>query len=308
MNNTLCLIAAHTAKKNNIECLVANIKYFSKISDKIVIINSKEFRNNDDVKKLIANKYNNINIEYHYCANLVNLCHGKWLYYLDNFYNGDYENLILTNDSFLVINNLQPMLDLHNSESYEMTGLVSSREGKWHCQDFIRIYSNSSIKKIIDFYKENNLKYGHYKHVDEVDNKRKIKHYEFCIEAERDSCQLFSKQSCLYTLPLSYKKNINFDNKLLEEYITKKDYPIIKIKKMYFTTYDQDYSKNLPKDFDHTQYKALNNDLPFHSKDQLEKHFKDYGCAEGRLYKRGQEIILPDFIKRNIKKELDKYE
>lgn len=304
MKNNLCIIAAHTTSNLQLDCVCSNLKYFQEISDKIVIVNSKEFRTNDKLKEEIDKKYPDIDIEYQYCANLVNLCHGKWLYYLDNFYYGDYENLILTNDSFLVINTLKPLVNLHLSENYEMTGLVSSREGKWHCQDFIRLYSNASINKIINFYKENNIKYGHYKLVEEVDNKRKNAHYGYCIEAERESCQLFSKQACLYTLPLSYKKNINFDNDKLKEYIEEKSYPIVKIRKLNFTTYTKDYSNNLPEDFDHAEYKSINTDLPFHSKEKLEEHFKQYGHKEGRLYKPNQSVILPEYIQKKVKKEI----
>lgn len=305
MKDTICVIASHPSSDLHVKCISSNIKYFDEISDKIVIVLSREFQNDDTLKNAINKQYPELNIEYHYFANTANLCHGKWTNYMQNIYDFDYSNIILTNDSFLVINSLKSLKDLHDSDSYEMTGLVSSREGQWHCQDFLRIYRNEHIKKLINFYNECNARFSHFHLVSDLDNKRLKEHYDNCVGAERQSCQLFSKQSCLFTLPLSYKRNINFDNDLLKEYIEKKNYPIVKIRKLNFTFYEKDYSEKLPENFDHLEYKKLNTDLPFSEKESLENHFMKHGHFEGRLYGQTQKINLPDYIKNAIKGEID---
>ena len=308
MNKTLCVIAAHTSSDMHINAACSNIKYLLEIADKVVIVNSKDFEVSDRLKEKITSTYPDVDIQYKYCHNYVNLCHGKWCHYLENFYNYDYEHVLLTNDSFLVINSLKPFKDLHSSKEYEMTGLVSSREGRWHCQDWMRLYRNSSIKTLTSFYQECAAKYNHFKLVSEVDNVRRNHHYSWCVRAEIDSTQLFSPQACLYTLPLGYKSNIHFDNEMLEEYIVNKKYPVVKLKKLNYTIYDEDYSKELPDDFDTQQYKFMNPDLQFNNKTHLEQHFMNHGCKEGRLYKCNQKVVIPNYIKQAVKKELLDYE
>lgn len=308
MEKSLCVIAAHPSSDLHIKSTVSNIKYFLEICDKIVIVGSKEFKKSDPLKDAITKTYPDTEIEYHYFANTANLCHGKWTNYIDNIYEFDHENILLTNDSFLAIKSLLPLKDMHLSEQNEMTGLVSSREGMWHCQDFIRFYNNDHIKKLIRFYKECNAKHSHFKLVSELDRKRMQQHYDFCVEAERFSCQLFSKQGCLFTLPLSYKKNLNFDNEMLELYIKEKDYPVVKIRKIKYTYYQEDFSEKLPEDFDPEEYKLVNMDLELFSQQMLADHFMKHGSREGRLYKKDQKIILPNFIKSAISKEISYYE
>jgi len=293
---TICIISAHSSDADKIVSTAINIKYLSEISDKIVIINSKQFSESDPLRKQIESKYKDINIEYYYCANLNSLCHGKWCFYVDNFYKHDYYNIILTNDSFLVVKSLQDTLNLHNSNQANMTGLVSSRENKWHCQDFFRIYNKDSLQEVISFYKQSIVMGGLIEDVDNLDKKRYIDSYHICVQAEIESCQLFSKIQCKFTLPLSYKKNINFDNAMLKEYLEEKEYPIIKIKKLNFSHYKDDYSKELPEDFDAFGYLECNSDLPFTISKELEVHFMKHGHLEGRMYSKDQKLELPQYL------------
>ena len=292
---TICIISAHSSDVDAIISASLNIKYFSEISDKIVIINSKEFSESDPLREDILKRYKDIDIEYHYCANLNSLCHGKWCFYVDNFYKHDYDNVILTNDSFIVVDSLKNVLDLHNNKDANMTGLVSSREQKWHCQDFFRIYNKKSLKSVITFYKRSITVGGLIEDVSILDKKRFIDSYHVCVKAEIESCQQFSNIECYYMLPLSYKKNIHFDNDMLKEYLENKNYPVVKNKKIKFTCYDKLYDK-LPEDFDAFSYLECNSDLPFNQKKQLEGHFMNHGQKEGRMYYKGQELILPKYL------------
>lgn len=297
---TICIISAHSSDADKIVSTAMNIKYLSEISDKIVIVNSKEFLKLDPLRNQIEQKYQDVDIEYHYCANLNSLCHGKWCFYIDNFYQHDYDNIILTNDSFLVIKSLQKVLNLHTKANANMTGLVSSREQKWHCQDFFRIYNKESLKEIITFYKRSISHSGLMEDVEILDKKRFLDSYHACVKAEIESCQQFSGIECYYTLPLSYKKNINFDNDMLQDYIENKDYPVVKVKKINFTCYKDDYSNKLPEDFDAFSYLECNADLPFTKQEYLEEHFMKHGFLEGRMYKKNQELQYPEYLKPHI--------
>ena len=302
MDKTLCVISVHSDNDLSIKSTCSNIKYLKEISDKIVIVNSKEFIDDDPLKKCIVKEYGDKNIEFHYCANLISLNHGKWIFYIDNLYKDDFDHVVLTNDTFLIIDTLMPFLELHLSDNYEMTGLVSSREYAWHCQDFLRIYNSTAIAKAISFYKEKIILNGLFLGVDDVDGTRYHEARRALIEAEISSCQIYSNQACLYTLPLSYKKNMNFDNEKLREYIEKKGYPVIKHRKLGFTEYKR---KGLPKDFKPQDYKNLNPDLVLRSEEESTEHFKDYGVYEGRLYKQNQIVNTPDFIEKAIEGELN---
>ncbi len=302
MDKTLCVIAAHSGDDLGIKSTCSNIKYFKEVSDKIVVVNSKDFIDDDPLKKCIVKEYGDKDIEFHYCANLISLNHGKWIFYIDNIYRDDYDHVILTNDTFLIIDTLMPFLELHLSDNYEMTGLVSSREHAWHCQDFLRIYNKESISKAIDFYKEKIILNGLFLDVTDVDTTRYHDARRALIEAEISSCQIYSNQACLHTLPLTYKKNLNFDNEKLEEYITEKGYPVIKHRKLTMTEYKK---KGLPRDFESQSYKNLNPDLILRTEKDAEEHFKDYGVYEGRLYKQNQNINTPTFIDKAIEGEIN---
>ena len=302
MDKILCVIAAHSSDELSIKSTCSNIKYFKEISDKIVIVNSKEFVDYDPLKKCIAKQYGEKDIEFHYCANLISLNHGKWIFYIDNIYKHDYEHVILTNDTFLVIDTLIPFIELHHSKEHEMTGLISSREGSWHCQDFLRVYNNEAINKAIAFYKEQNILNGLFLDVTDVDATRFQEAHKALVQSEISSCQIHSHQSCLYTMPLTYKKNLNFDNEKLKEYIEEKGYPIIKHRKMHLTEYKR---KMIPKDFNPQEYKSVNTDLQFQTEKELTEHFKNHGLHEGRLYKKNQKINLPEYIEKAIEGELN---
>lgn len=301
MDKTLCVIAVHSGDNFSIRSTCSNIKYLKEISDKIVVVNSKNFIDNDPLKGCIVKEYGEKDIEFHYCANLISLNHGKWTFYIDNIYRNDYDHIILTNDTFLIIDTLIPFMELHLSENYEMTGLISSREGGWHCQDFLRAYNQESINKAINFYKEKIILNGLFLDVTDVDTTRFYESHKALVEAEISSCQIYSNQACLYTLPLTYKKNLNFDNEKLKEYIETKGYPIIKHRKLRLTEYKR---KAIPKDFNAQEYKSINPDLQFPTEVELTKHFKDYGLHEGRLYKKGQNVNLPEYIEKAIEGEL----
>jgi len=302
MDKTLCVIAVHSDNDLSIKSTCSNIKYFKEISDKIVIVNSKEFIDDDPLKKCIDKQYDDKNIEFHYCANLISLNHGKWIFYIDNIYKHDYDHVILTNDSFLIIDTIIPFIELHLSDNYEMTGMISSREGGWHCQDFLRAYNSDGIIKAVEFYKEKNILNGLFLDVKDVDATRYQEAHKALVNSEIESCQVYSKQACLYTLPLTYKKNLNFDNETLKEYIEDKAYPIIKHRKLGFTEYKR---KIIPKDFNPQEYKSINPDLNFPTEQELTQHFKEYGLHEGRLYKKDQEVNLPEFIAKAVEGELN---
>jgi hypothetical protein len=102
----------------------------------------------------------------------------------------------------------------------------------------------------------------------------------------------------LYDAIPGYTGNIHFDDTQLKDYLYNKKYPIIKIKKLQFTTYP---NRQLPSDFNPNEYKGLHPDLTELHNNDATTHFINHGMAEGRPYKRGQPLIYADFLTQYLR-------
>lgn len=290
----LTVIACHTNSDLKLQCLKSNLKYFREISDKIVIINSTEFSQDKSFETLIDD--DTIDVIYYENSNF--LCHGKWHKYLTENDYKSYDGIVLTNDSFLVINSLKPFITKFKEEDIDALAMVNNREKKYHHQDFIKVYKKNNIKKLLDYYES---RFGDYINKDD-ESFRPI--YEYAILTEVESTFLFKNVECLYNLDLRFRDNIHFSDDLLEHCINDLHYPILKVKKIMWrsTKYDK-----FPDDFNPVSYIELNEDLKHMSEDEATKHFEKHGFKEGRLYKSGQETHIPEYITQALAKEGVKY-
>lgn len=296
----ICVIAGHI-KPNSLQhtCTVSNIKYLSEVSQKIILINSYK---NPSINEEIESKYKDLDIEFIDSINYAGLGHAKWSYCIDNHVDQDfYTDILLTNDSFLLVNSIESMRDLHYTEKYDFTGIVSSREGSWHTQDFLRFYKMKNANKLSSWYKEYQAMMSITGIVEDLTIEEFYQNEKKMISAEINSTSIFPTVGCRYILPLTYKKNIHFDDEMLMDYLQNKDYPVVKIKKMNYTYYND---KSMPKDFNHKTYLQINKDLPFTSKEECVQHFKNHGMMEGRFYKHKQKKELPNYLKPFIEKEI----
>ena len=291
--NIITIIACHTNSNLKKISLINNIKYFLEISDKIIIINSDEYKNETEE---IFNNYNDNDyysnkIELHYVPNDKFYCYSKWINYLDSIdfmkEEKKYTDFILTNDSFVVIKNLSNFKNIFH-EDIELSSFMISNEGKKHSQDYLRRYSFEGLSKIKKYYK------------DCIKNNYDIKCFKKVIDIfEMNSYAIFKEDKKNYLFQEEKKDvNVNFDDYYLEKYIKHNNYNIIKIKKLQFTVYD---SNELPFDFDPFVYKNINPDLKnnknYNDKKSLIKHFLLSGKVEGRLYKKNQKIKIPTYLK-----------
>jgi hypothetical protein len=102
-------------------------------------------------------------------------------------------------------------------------------------------------------------------------------------------------------------KNIHFDDEVLPYYLDELEYPVIKYKKVLHTYY-VDRSR-LPRDFNPLVYRGLNIDLQQMTLDEVFAHFIQFGMREGRLYKKNQRIVMPEYLQKYLPdwiQELDK--
>ena len=264
---TLCIMACHTSSDLKIKCLKRNIKYFEEIANDIVYINSTEFKDKNIIENML------------YIDNDNTVCYGKYLHVLQNMDISNYDNIILTNDSYLITKPLIGFKNLFN-DSIEMTSLCCSNELIKHYPDFLRRYSKNGIKKIIQFYKDN------------VSSNKYFLSLIHNIEVKSHNVHN-SSINVLYDIIPGYNGNIHFDNTQLREYLYNKNYPIIKIKKLEFTTYT---NNGIPDDFNPNEYKSLHLDLSEFNNSGVTSHFINSGMSEGRTYKKGQHLIHPDFL------------
>ena len=282
-NNILTIIACHTNSTLKIQSLIHNIGQFLKISTHIIICNSNEFKQTK-VEEQIRENYPNDSskILFEYIKNDHFVCHNKWHKMIEKYKHRihNYTQYILTNDSYLFIDNMETLAQKINI-NYEMQSILISNEGHRHYTDFFRCYNYGGLLKINNYYK--NFIDINTKSLDfiQIIQQLEMKSHEIFYKA----CGLFEEKDPI---------NIHFIEPYKRKYIVDTNYPIIKLKAINTTIYT---SSSLPYDFDELNYRSLHPDL-FHitEKKDLANHFTNNGYLEGRLYKRGQKVILPQYI------------
>lgn len=283
ISKNICIISCHTDSQIKIDSLIENIKYFFQLSNKLIIINSLEFENLN-LEEKIFEKYPNGEIEIYYTENNNYYNYGKLEYYI---LKGDdykkYENIIITNDSFLIIRSLENFKSLFIPE-VEMSTLHCSHEREFHATDYLRRYNQKGFEKLWEYFKE---------------NKKNIESFGDVINiCEINSTKIFSEFNTLYNSE-NIKVNVNFKEPECQNYIENLNFPIIKIKKLLLTIYE---TTNIPLDFDTNTYREMNVDLKKISEDKLFEHFFNFGISEGRLYKKNQEIKYPPYINKILRR------
>jgi hypothetical protein len=266
-SKTLCIVACHTSSDIKIKCIKYNHNYLTEIADDIIYINSKEY------------EYLNVIDNMTYKDNDSTVCYGKYLHVLLNIDIEKYDNIILTNDSFLITRSLVDFKSLFDP-TIEMSALLSSNEINHHYPDFIRRYNKVGILKIKYYYQEHINKY--------------LSFQELIINIEC-KCHIIHSNSInvLYNSIPGYQGNIHFDNIYLKDYLYNKNYPIIKIKKLEFTRYT---NKEVPSDFNPNEYKNLHPDLNKFNNFDATNHFINHGMSEGRAYKKNQKSIYFEYL------------
>jgi hypothetical protein len=265
-------VACHTSSALKIKCLIRNKPYFEEIANDIIYINSTEFKAANVIENMV------------YIDNDQTVCYGKYLHVLLNMDISQYDNIILTNDSYLITTSLSSFKALFN-ETIEMTALCCSNQSSKHYPDWLRRYNKNGIQKIIQFYKTN------------LSNNKSFLSLIQNIELKSHLIHNHSI-NVLYDAIPGYNYNIHFDNTQLKDYLYNKNYPIIKIKKLQFTTYT---NRQLPSDFNPNEYKSLHPDLTELHNNDATTHFIHHGMAEGRIYKRGQPLIYADFLTQYLR-------
>jgi hypothetical protein len=121
LNKNLLIIASHTNNDIKYSILKNNIKYFDKEYIDIVLINSIECENlyNYSISEKIIDKI--------FIMNNVLIDFGKWIYVIENKdYIKNYNNINFTNDSYIIVNNIDAYLNNINNNNYDLYGYNDS--------------------------------------------------------------------------------------------------------------------------------------------------------------------------------------
>jgi hypothetical protein len=183
----------------------------------------------------------------------------------------------LNHDIFKPLDKFKTLI-LENNDS-QLIGFSASNEQMYHYTDFLRSYNKEGIKIIHDHYNK---------------TKNQVKNMLNAIELnEVSSTNLFESKKVLFDAEQNYNGNIFFNDTYLEDYLTNKDLPIIKLKKLYKIDNEQinndTYDNKLPLDFDPSIYKNENPDLINLNNDEAINHYLNHGINEGRNYKKNDE-------------------
>jgi hypothetical protein len=274
----VCIMACHTNSRLQIHVVKNNIQFFKEICTTILVVNSLVFRNHQS--ELQANSEN---VKFYYVKNDRLACISKYIHVLQNFDYANYDKIIVCNDSFLVIQSLAGFQQTC-FEDVDMTTLLTSNEVPYHSTDFLRCYNTQSVKIVLEYY----LKHAHTtKNVDEL-----IRTFEMC------TADLFASKNAVFETEQTSTSNIHMHDEMVQTYLSN-GYPIVMMKKL--TSIVQPYANNtLPKDFQANEYKSLHKDLQHFSDKEAVTHFQAHGWKERRVYKQGQQLVLPEYLRNAL--------
>ena len=205
----LCIIAAHPNTQLKKEALERIVIEFKKFGD-VVIVTSTGF---SDISKEVADM---LAVPIISIANdPVKVNYAKHAYYLNNYDVSKYDRVILTNDSYYILKDLDRFISLCET-NVELVGYTASNEIQYHYTDFIRCYNKSGIKKIKNHY-----------------NSTSPKNLLEAIKMnEVDSTNLFSSKFVLHEAYTGFDGNIFFDDSMLYRALVYDRLEIIKIKSL----------------------------------------------------------------------------
>lgn len=211
-NNSLIIIAAHTDNYIKYKILLNNIKYFYNKNYDIILINSIEFKD-----KYNFDIFNNIRIIFIDNDNYLDF--GKWIYVLKNMNYKQYNNIIFTNDSYILTNNIDNYLSDVIKNNIDYFGFTDNYEIGYHYQSYLFSLNSKSINTLIDNFDK--LKYN-------------IKNYDDVVfNCEVNMLSLYKNNRCFFYNLNPLKNNIFFRNDNLYEQLLLKDIlPIIKLKRI----------------------------------------------------------------------------
>ena len=218
----LTLIACHTDSMLKLRTIVNNIKRLSFPDNKIVIINSTNTMFNHPLKKILQDKFPEV--IFLETPNTVTLDSGKWINYLETYYNDIEEDyVIFTNDSYILEDSIYYYYHFIANSNCRLYGYNDSiQEKKYHYQSYLFSIRSDSLVLFMRHFLQVSSKIHGYKDV--------IKHIEFRL------CDIFPERDCflkIANLPGNNGKNIFYTNDNLYNLLKRSGgFPMTKLRRI----------------------------------------------------------------------------
>jgi len=257
----LCVIAAHPDSPIKKEALDRTVTEFKKYGDVVVVTSAKcpSLTESVDILTILNDP--------------INVCYSKYQYYLNNYDVSGYDRVILTNDSYYLLRDLDNFIRLCEVD-VELVAYMTSNEIQYHYTDFLRCYNRTGIVKIKEHYNSVTAT-----SLSDAINKNEV-----------GSSGLFIDPLVLHHAYPGFGGNVFFDDIMLRRVLFDDLIDLVKIKALIRIKYTE-----FPSDFDPFVYRALNPDLSQFDDDAVTEHFKARGMAEGRRHKPTRDVIEPGF-------------
>lgn len=321
----ITVMACHTNSEIKIKAILNNIKYISKFSNIIHIVNSSEYSGliekyldkniyviNDNLTKEDVEIYTSLYPDLKNCNLSYQECKNHWRT------NGKRENRYIEGKALIYISyipndifvcqgkwlsvlkniNIDNFFILTNDSFFIINDNILKIKDIHYSQNYemISVVDSNEVKHHhMDFFRYYNP-YGISKlksfYETNIINCKNF--YDIIKNIEMDSTYITEKRLQLYEMKKDYGKNLHFDDKEYEKYL-EDGYPIIKIKKILFNKYD-----GFPRDFKADEYKRLHIDLVHMENTEAEQHFINHGFGEGRPYKKNQKTVLPKYLDKYV--------
>lgn len=152
IKKTLMLIACHCDSEIKLKSIINNFLYFERLSENIdfIIINTVNTQFGKNITDALSSKC----LNYFEIENTASYDFGKWIYALKNIDYTNYNNIIFTNDSYIIHNNIDFFLYKAATTNVELYGYNDSTQNGYHYQSYLFSLkcSENVINKFFNMY------------------------------------------------------------------------------------------------------------------------------------------------------------
>lgn len=146
----LVIFACHTSSEIKLKAILNNLRYLKKSQNTdFVIVNTIHLEYSETLKNALSNK-----CLYYEIENTKTFDFGKWIYALENVDYNAYNNIIFTNDSYIIHNHIDNFLYNAAITNAELYGYNDSTQNGYHYQSYLFSIKSYSVQKFINMYRQ----------------------------------------------------------------------------------------------------------------------------------------------------------
>jgi hypothetical protein len=144
----LLVMACHCDSELKLETIRKNLRFFAFENVHKVIVNSQGLPLNSKLSEIC---YRHINSKYCEIPNSPYIDFGKWAHVLKNEVSfGDYDYVILTNDSYTIENSINHFLNLAFKFDVDLFGYNDSTQVRYHYQSYLFCLKKDAVPTFVN--------------------------------------------------------------------------------------------------------------------------------------------------------------